>query len=164
MAFSSRLFVVVMLAAVTGCGGGSGGFPKTYPVTGTVKLNGKPVDGAMVTFQLDGDKRNAIGTTDKNGEYSMSMFRPGDGAVPGQYKVSIRKENAVAAPSNAPPPGQIASAELAADYAPPPPTAAVSGGKKKSEVPEKYANDATSGLRATVVESQTENKFDFDLK
>lgn len=164
MALSSRLFVVIMLAAVTGCGGGSGGFPKTYPVTGSVKLNGKPIDGAMVTFQLDGDKRNAIGTTDKSGEFSLSMFRPGDGAMPGQYKVSIRKEDAVAAPSNVPPPGQIGSAELAADYAPPAAVTGGGGGKKKSEIPDKYTNDGTSGLRATVVESKTDNKFDFELK
>lgn len=163
MAFISRLLVVVVAVALAGCGGSSG-FPKTYPVTGTVKLNGKPIDGAMITFQLEGGKQNAIGTTDKNGEFSLSMFRPGDGAIPGQYKVSIKKEEAAPAPTNVPPPGQIGSAELAADYAPPVEAKGSTGGKKKSEVPEKYGNDQTSGLRATVTESASSNKFDFDLK
>lgn len=161
MAYISRLWIVALVALV-GCGGSSG-FPKTYPVTGTVKLNGKPIDGAMVTFQLDGGKENAIGTTDKNGEFSLSMFRPGDGAIPGKYKVAIKKEDAAPPPSNIPPAGTIGSAELSADYAPPAASPGPSAGKKKSEVPEKYTNDQTSGLIATVSDSQP-NKFDFDLK
>lgn len=161
MSLSGRLLMLA-LVALAGCGGSSA-FPKTYPVTGTVKLNGKPVDGAMVVFQLESGKENALGTTDKNGEFSLSMFRPGDGAIPGKYKVSIKKEDAVAAPTNAPPPGTIGAAELAADYAPP---AEVKTGptKKKSEIPPKYTNDQTSGLIATVTESAANNKFDFDLK
>lgn len=161
MALSRRLLMIT-LVALAGCGGSSG-FPKTYPVTGTVKLNGKPIDGAMVTFQMESGKENAIGTTDKNGEFSLSMFRPGDGAVPGKYKVAIKKEDAAPVATNAPPPGQIGSAELPADYAPPVESKGGGGGKKKSEIPEKYANNATSGLIATVSDSQT-NKFDFELK
>ncbi len=105
MAFSRRLLMMA-LVCLAGCSG-SGGFPKTYPVTGTVKLNGKPIDGAMVTFQMENGKENAIGTTDKNGEFSLSMFRPGDGAVPGKYKVSIKKEDAAPPPTNVAPPGQL---------------------------------------------------------
>lgn len=160
MALSSRLFVIA-LVALAGCGGSSG-FPKTYPVSGTVKLKGKPIDGAMVTFQLESGKENAIGTTDKNGEFKLSMFRPGDGAVPGQYKVSIRKEDAAPAAANTPPPGVIGSADLAADYAPPVEAKGAGSSKKKSEIPAKYTNDQTSGLRATVSDSQP-NKFDFEL-
>ncbi len=161
MALRSRLFMVAMLA-LAGCGGNSG-FPKTYPVKGTVKLNGKPVENAMVSFQKEGGKENAIGTTDKNGEFTLSMFNPGDGAVPGKYLVAIKKEDvaAITAP-NTPPPGQLGSAELSSDYAPPAEIKGT-GGKKKSEIPDKYTNTQTSGLIATVSDSQP-NNINFDLK
>lgn len=162
MALSRRLLIIGLLA-LAGCGDGSS-FPKTYPVTGTVKLNGKPISDAMVTFQLDGGKETAIGNTDKNGEFKLSMFRPGDGAIPGKYTVTVKKEDPLAvAATNTPPPGQIGSAELASDYAPPAEVKG-GGGKKKSEVPEKYANAQTSGLIATVTQSANDNKFDFELK
>ncbi len=148
-----KLSTLVLISVVfAGCGGGSS-FPKTYPVTGKVTVDGKAIEGAMVTFQLDSGKENAIGTTDKNGEFSLSMFQPGDGAVPGQYRIAVSKLPAGAAPAaGTPPPGQIGSAELPADYAPPPDTAkgGVTAGPK-SEVPAKYNNDTTSGLRATIV-------------
>ena len=148
-----------------GCGSGSG-FPKTYPVTGKVTLNGKAIEGAMVTFQLADGKENAIGSTDASGEFKLSMFQPGDGAVPGQYRVGIKKlpPGELAASTNAPPPGTLASGDIPADYAPPVANEGTTKAKApKSEVPEKYGNDQASGLRATVTESGP-NRFDFDLK
>lgn len=149
----SKLGTLVLLTVVAaGCGGGSS-FPKTYPVTGKVTVDGKAIEGAMVTFQLDSGKENAIGTTDKNGEFTLSMFQPGDGAVPGQYRIAVTKlPPGASSPAGTPPPGQIGSAELPADYAPPPDTAKGGGSTgPKSEVPGKYSNDTTSGLRATIV-------------
>lgn len=158
-----RRLVVLSLLAVGGCGGSESGFPKTYPVTGVVKVDGKPVEGAIVTFQLENAQGNAIGNTDAKGEFSLSTYRPNDGAVAGQYRVAITKpaEGGTAA-GDTPPPGQIASADLPSDYAPPAKPAA-NGGAKKNEVPSKYANDQTSGLRATVATSG-KNYFEFDLK
>jgi hypothetical protein len=160
------LFCFVLSSIVLiGCSG-SGGFPKTYPVTGSVKVNGKAIDGAVVTFQIDGGKENAIGLTDSTGKYTLTMFRPGDGAIPGQYRVAISKPTAAeVAKPNTLPPGQIAPAELPEDYAPPTETA---GGAKaaagaKSEIPAKYSNDQISGLRAVVSDSAP-NVFDYDLK
>lgn len=46
-------------AMLIGCGGS--GFPKTYKVSGTVKLGGKPVDGALVTFMPSGSEKSAVG-------------------------------------------------------------------------------------------------------
>jgi hypothetical protein len=65
--------------------------------------------------------------------------------------------------TDTPPPGQIASADLPTDYAPPARTVGGKTGGKKSPIPEKYSNDKTSGLRAAVSESGS-NQFDFDLK
>ncbi len=149
----SKLSTLVLLTVVAaGCGGGAN-FPKTYPVTGKVTVNGKPIEGAMVTFQLESGKENAIGTTDKNGEFTLSMFQPGDGAVPGQYRIAVSKlPPGTTSAAGTPPPGQIGSADLPADYAPPPDTSKGGGPTgPKSEIAAKYSNDQTSGLRATVV-------------
>lgn len=150
------------LVVTAGCESSSG-FPKTYPVTGTVKVNGKPIDGAVVTFQIESGKENAIGTTNASGEFKLSMFRPSDGAIPGQYRVAISKPTAATLSSGATPEGQIASGDLPADYEPPAESMAPAASNAKSEIPAKYSNDQTSGLRATVTESD-ENHFDFDLQ
>lgn len=160
-----HLSLALWCVTLIGCGSGSG-FPKTYPVTGKVTLNGKAIEGAMVTFQLAEGKENAIGSTDASGEFKLSMFQPSDGAIPGQYRVAIRKvpPGELTAPANTPPPGTLASGDLPADYAPPAPTEGSSKVKQaKSEVPEKYGNDQASGLRATVTEAGP-NRFEFDLK
>ena len=121
--------LLVALTLSVGCSGEDSNRPKTYPVSGTVKLNGNAVEGATVTFQLTEGKENAIGSTDKSGKYTLSTFKPNDGAVTGQYKVSITKYD-VEAPKvsgSLPPAGQIASGDLPADYAPP--SAGGGGGK-----------------------------------
>ena len=156
--------LVAALMLNAGCGDSSN-FPKTYPVTGTVKLNGAAVEGATVTFQLMDGKENAIGSTDKSGKFTLSMFRPNDGAVAGQYKVSISKYDVEPVKSSALVPGQIASGDLPADYGPP--TSGVGGTKgatgPKNGLPAKYANGDSSALRATV-DTKAKNHFDYDLK
>jgi hypothetical protein len=158
-------FSVALLVSITlsGCGGSS--FPKTYKVSGTVMQAGKPVDGALVTFLSSEGGKSAIGSTNDKGEFKLSTFGPGDGALPGSYKVAISKTSAppsVASPSLQP--GVIASGELGNDYAPPSSNAGgkSNGSAPKNSLPAKYASDSTSGLIATVVENDG-NKFDFDL-
>lgn len=166
MAIKSFLMLVVLSLCLGCSGSGDSNHPKTYPVSGTVKLSGTAVEGATVTFQLTEGKENAIGLTDKSGKYTLSTFKPSDGAVAGQYKVSISKFEAESAPKGSSlPPGQIASGDLAADYAAPPANAG--GGKggasgPKNGLPAKYANADSSTLRA-LVETKGTNNFDFDL-
>ena len=155
----------LIMAMLLGCG--DSGFPKTYKVSGTVKLGGKPVDGALVTFQPSGEGKSAVGSTNDKGEFKLSTFGPGDGAMPGSYKVTITKTAAPLTTSKptTPPPGTIASGDLSPDYAPPSGnegSKVSGGGAPKNLLPAKYASDATSGLIATVVEANT-NNFDFDL-
>lgn len=159
---TSYLTVVLCCLSAAGCGSGSG-FPKTYPVSGVVTYNGKPVEGAMVTFQLNEGKENAIGTTDSTGEYKLTMFQPGDGAIPGQYRVGVSKLPPAPPAVNTPPAGTLASGELGANYAPPAQSETAAKPKVRTEIPEKYANDQTSALRATVTTAGP-NRFDFDLK
>jgi len=152
---------ILALPILIGCGSSSG-LPKTYQVTGKVTLKGKPVEGAIVTFISDQKTKEAVGSTNANGEYKLSTFGPGDGALPGSYKITITQLDRPAAPAaNTPAPGVIASGDISESYVPP----SASSGKNippKNLLPAKYANEQSSGLVATVAESG-QNKFDFDL-
>lgn len=52
-------------------------------------LDGKPLGNATVQFTPDGKGRDASGTTDKDGRFTLSTVKPGDGVMPGNYKVVI---------------------------------------------------------------------------
>jgi hypothetical protein len=82
--------LAILLASATGCGGKF----TPVPVRGVVTLNGKPVEAATVTFYAVGDERdgrNAMGTTDKQGEFRLSTLGKDDGALPRRYKVVVTK-------------------------------------------------------------------------
>jgi hypothetical protein len=87
---------VLALAAglAAGCGGTS-----LAPVRGVVKLDGSPLADASVEFiAQDQGGRDASGFTDANGVFTISTFKPGDGAMPGKYKVVIQPTAAVEGP------------------------------------------------------------------
>lgn len=142
----------VVSALVLGCGGeGASKGPKTYPVTGTITQGGKPVEGATVMFLMADGKKSASGLTDRDGRYSLSTAKPGDGALPGQYKVSVVKyEVATASPATS-------------DKEYVPPKEGETAPAAKSLLPSKYENPQTSGLTAEV-KASGENKFDFTLE
>jgi hypothetical protein len=76
---------VVVALLLTGCG------PKPVKVSGTVTLNGQPVDGASVQFvPADGSGRQASGGTDKDGKFQLTTYENNDGAMPGEYKVVVK--------------------------------------------------------------------------
>jgi len=83
----------VALAAVlaSGCGGNSG--PALVPVTGTVTLNNKPLEGATVSFVPDPSNKAGIpgeDLTGPDGNYkAITLGRAG--LVPGKYKVTVSK-------------------------------------------------------------------------
>lgn len=152
-----RNFLAVGLLSATawtlGCGQGSSvDHPTTYPVTGTVTYEGAPVEGATVTFRPTTGNQAAFGNTDASGKYSLTTFVSGDGALPGDYKVKIAKYEVQ----------ESTSSGEGDDYVPPEelPEGASTG--PKNLLPEKYNNDATSGLTATVTEG--DNMVDFKLE
>jgi len=63
-------------------------------VTGSVTLDGQPVDGATVAFYPDGGRRPARGITDASGNFELMTFNPGDGVLLGQHRVSVTKTEA----------------------------------------------------------------------
>jgi hypothetical protein len=87
---------LALLVAASGCGGSL----TPVPVSGTVTLDGKPVEGATVTFHAVGNDKEgkpATGETDKTGTFRLRTGTA-DGARPGEYKVVILK-NVLADPN-----------------------------------------------------------------
>jgi len=87
------LFVAGLLVWA-GCGDPGAG--ATAKVEGTVTLDGAPVPNAQVGFNpAPGSKtggRPAIGTADSSGKFKLSSFKPNDGAMPGNYLVTVSGE------------------------------------------------------------------------
>src|SRR5688572_136090 len=138
----TRIAALCLLLA--GCGS------KTSSVSGTVTLDGKPLPDATIQFVPDGAGRDATGQTDKNGYFSMSTFKPGDGVVAGNYKVVV-----------SPPLGEVdktvhATSGDAMNAPAPKPVA-----KKASTFPEKYTRPDQTPLTQEV---PPKGRVTFDLK
>ncbi|MCG6157359.1 carboxypeptidase-like regulatory domain-containing protein [Rubinisphaera margarita] len=134
MRYSVFSLCLATLLFTAGCGDSR---PSTVPVTGLVTLDGTPVADASVTFYPDSG-RPATGRTDAEGIYTLTTFETGDGAVPGEHRVSISKQTI---------PESNSTEDLEAI---------------KSEIPAVYNNAETSGLKAEVVAGQ-DAPIDFNL-
>ena len=146
--------ISISITGFVGCGGSK--WPKTYKSSGTVTLDGTPVERATITFYpLDGQKP-ANATTDANGAFELTSFNAGDGATPGSFAVAIQKFPAIEI--EAVPGGVPFDESNNTDEGPAP------GSEKdaESELPEKYGNREESGLSATVA-TDGENVFNFEL-
>ncbi len=138
-----------------GCASGEdvSGRPATEVAGGIVTLDGSPVVDATVTFNPEAnDGHSAFARTDAEGQFQLMTFEPEDGAVAGEYIVTITKYastpvEAEATEENYVPPG-------APGYKEPEPP--------KNDLPAKYSAMHTSDLRA-VVEAGEKNEFDFKL-
>lgn len=113
---------ISLLASVIGCSGNSG-YPDTAPVRGVLIYKGKPLPDANVSFiPLLG--RPASATTNANGEFELTTFTEGDGAIPGEHQVIVEKLE------------QTTSQDL---YA-----------QTKSAIPKKYAELRTTPLKLAI--------------
>ena len=145
-----RLFLLLFAGTLCGCGGAEGAAdrPETHPVTGKVTYKGSPLADAQIVFNPEGTSgQGAFARTDKDGNYSLMTFEPGDGAVAGKYLVTVAKYDVPPAPT-----------EDTADEEP-------SDGDEetaKNLLPVKYSLKDQSGLTAEVTDGG-ENKFDFAL-
>jgi hypothetical protein len=156
----SRLFVsmslVIAMLLTVGCSGS--GQPPVAAVSGTVNYQGKPIEGAAVMFAPTGQEKPATGTTDAEGNFGLTTFAAGDGAMPGTYKVTISK-TVVNDPWAGKSPDEIseANAQLRSQGKP------VPKAETKYLVPEKYASVEKTPESATV-KADGENKFVFNLQ
>jgi hypothetical protein len=139
------------MTAVVGCGDDTG-LGKRYPVSGTVKYKGAPVEKGTIAFTpVDAGLRPATGQIDK-GSYSLTTLNPGDGAMAGKYKVTVKSvEIDTTEMKTIAKGGQFHHDKAFADATK----------NAKSLVPSKYGLVETSGLEKVVQPSS--NSIDFDL-
>ncbi|HOP76239.1 MAG: hypothetical protein WBH86_05190 [Thermogutta sp.] len=151
------LLTVAATLALSGCKKAADNRPKRVPASVTVTYRGAPVEGATVTLHpTSPDGRAAFGRTNAQGQAELGTFDVNDGAIPGDYNVTVVKmEGGDQA-------GETPSSEIGAmpanpaGGAPPPPAA------PRHLLPAKYADINTSGLRATV-NASGDNKITLEL-
>lgn len=158
---ASRTFACRVAAAlggmsavlILGCGD-STGLEKRYPVSGTVTYQGKPVEKGSINFIPTQPEGRAAGGQIEDGDYSLTTAEPGDGALPGTYKVTIiavevddTKMKEIAKGGQFHHDAAFAKALRTA----------------KKLVPAKYQLPEMSGLTAEV-KAQTNSGVDFELK
>lgn len=144
------LALVSAVLLLAGCGSGK---PATVPVSGVVKVDGKPMEGATVTFMPKAGGRPATGVSDASGKYTLTTFQGGDGALAGEHAVivtKIKQTGAVGDKSGSPPDGAMLSGP--------------SAGKVEYEIPQKYATPENSGLKAEVKAGMPPVDFDLSSK
>lgn len=125
---SGRAPVLLACASLTvPVSAGCGRRVSLVPAEGHVTLDGSPVAGASVLVQPEAGPA-ARGVTDGDGRFALSTYGERDGAIPGPAVVSISRYERVA--------------QAAADEGEPP--------LGKNLLPARYADPATSGLRAVI--------------
>jgi hypothetical protein len=92
----SRLAWVVVstLLICAGCGREPRGGPRveTFPVTGTVLVNGTPAAGLLVAGHPQGEseiKHRLACNTDDQGKFTLGTYESADGLPEGQYKLTF---------------------------------------------------------------------------
>jgi hypothetical protein len=89
---ASVFLVAVGLCKSVGCRDGK---IARYPVHGSVMVNNKPADGAMVIFcPLSGSeevkKQRPFGITGPDGKFELTTLNKADGSPAGDYKILIQ--------------------------------------------------------------------------
>ncbi len=143
-----------------GCAGDDG-LPRTVNASGTVYLDGAPIDGASVVVAESTGINFAQGFSDSSGRFSLNAFEAKKGAVPGSYKVTVSKTVTVEKAAN-----QKQMKALAEDA-----QHAAEGGDATAnaswvnDLPNKYASFATSGIEVTIPEDGTDQlKIELSIK
>lgn len=142
--FSTTL-ILIGLCSLAGCGDGAAF--KTAPVSGTVMIDGVPVEDAEVHFI--GVGMNAVGKTDSQGKYELER-----GAVVGENQVYISKYVGGVGGEQ----GEIDAGQMEA-------MAIAQGGTRnapKQLIPARYSNPASMSLTLTIP-SEGISSADFDL-
>jgi hypothetical protein len=151
---------------------------KTVHVTGTVKYKGQPVVDADVGFMnTSATGKSAAGKTDAEGRFTLTTLVAGakmqDGAMAGDYKVTVAKKLAGGAGQMPAPSGDPATMTPEEKQKMMDERAALQQqqqrqnqpadpGKIESELPVSYADVKKTELTATVKEGGT-NDFPFEL-
>lgn len=145
---STRLAALLALGLVVAGCGGDPNKPELGRVQGTVTFNGQPLTHGSVVFVPVAGKGSdtghiASGMIDERGNFELTTFNTGDGAVLGQHIATVesREQNT---------------------FVPPKPGEPINYVLPKSSTPAKYASAESSPLRYTVESGR--NTFALELK
>ncbi len=133
---SSCIFLLTALSFLTfsGCGGGNDG---RVAISGSVTLDGKPLDGGTIAFVGGGGGSLATASTNKEGKFQIQVAL-------GLNKVAISKDDPAAAiQSTVKPEDMLMGSD--AEYK------AQQQSKPKELVPVKYSKPDSSGLSFDIV-------------
>lgn len=142
-----NLFGLILSATLLpGCGGGDDKWVErrepTFPASGVVLYNDQPVEGAIVVFEcLTPGKPGATARTNAKGEFTLTTYKAGDGAVAGNFVASVSKATVEGEDTS------YANVD-SPNYGKEPPAAA--RGKVRHLVPETYSNPGNSQLGAEI--------------
>jgi len=81
--------------------------PPTFPTKGVVTMNGKGVEGAVVSFDSKAHNLTAVGRTDSAGRFVLKTFGNADGAPAGDHSVRIEKREVTGYDSQGLPLGEV---------------------------------------------------------
>lgn len=136
-------FIISVVCLIAGCGPA---VVKTFPCKGVAKWKGTPCDGALVVFHpLAADRINdpkPVATTDAMGNFSLTTFELNDGAIEGDYGVTIVWNV----------PDKEAKFSLSGE-----------GGGGTDKLQGRYGDPSNPKLKATVT-ARDDNVFTFDLE
>jgi hypothetical protein len=136
MRASFVLLVSCVIAA--GCSSGTDKWkanrPKTVPATGTISLNGQPLEEAQVVLVPSGGSHGASALSNASGMFALQTFPPDDGVVSGTYKVMVIKSLVPQNPDPGSPESKVPQ-------------------RAKLLIPKKYTDANTSGLEIVVPET-----------
>jgi hypothetical protein len=91
---------------LAGCG------PKLVPVKGTIRIDGKPAPHAFVLFTPeDPEGKPAHGSADADGVFHLMTFRAKDGAIPGEYKMTVAYSEAAPVAAKGRSPAEVQQAQ-----------------------------------------------------
>jgi hypothetical protein len=127
-------------------------------VKGVVTFDGQPLEGATVIFVPSGEVAStAAGPTDAQGRFELTTRSPGDGVMPGDYRVTITKKEIPMRPE--PNKEGIVDAKSAREYVKQV-QAFQSGGKVKYITPIDYADQNKTPFKSVKVPG---GNYQFDL-
>ena len=113
---------------------------------GVVTHNGTPLEGATIQLHPTEGGRPVFANSGEQGAFELFTMRPGDGAKPGKYHVTVAKSEVVGAMTD-----EEYERYVDREGREPPPA------EKKSLIPEKYASKDTSEMTVTISDSGEEN-------
>lgn len=146
--YSSCLGCLWLVVFFVGCDSG----PNLAPVRGTISVDGMPLkDGHVMFYPKKG--RPAAAKIKPDGTYVLKTYNPGDGAIVGDYRVTVTAHQI----ENAPPAPASFAEEVAQEHVGIPQRRV----KVTQLVPDSYGDVTTTPLTAQV--EDRENQIDFEI-